>query len=75
MVTSEQIIKIIEGTGVLSDMSKFDSAKTFKENGIDSLDVFTIYLAVEEQLGVTFSEEESQRIKSVDEMVAFLGSR
>ena len=75
MVTSEQTNKTIEGTGVLSDMSKFDSAKTFKENGIDSLDVFTIYLAVEEQLGVNFSEEESQRIKSVDEMVAFLASR
>jgi acyl carrier protein len=75
MVSKEQIVKVIESTGVVSDMSKFDTARTFKENGIDSLDVFTLYLAVEEQLGVSFSEEESTRIKTVDEMVAFLNGR
>ena len=75
MINVEKIVEIISSAGVVDDMSKFDPNKSFKENGIDSLDVFTVFLAVEEQLGVKFSEEDSTSIKSASEMVAFLNSR
>lgn len=75
MVEVEKIIEIVSLTGVVEDMSKFDANKSFKENGIDSLDVFTVFLAVEEQLGVKFSEEDSTNVKSASEMVALLNSR
>jgi acyl carrier protein len=75
MINIEKIIEIISSAGVVDDMSKFDPNKSFKENGIDSLDVFTVFLAVEEQLRVKFSEEDSTSIKSASEMVAFLNSR
>lgn len=75
MINVEKIVEIISSAGVVDDMSKFDPNKSFKENGIDSLDVFTVFLAVEEQLRVKFSEEDSTSIKSASEMVAFLNSR
>lgn len=75
MVTVEKIVEVISSAGVVDDMSKFDPNKSFKENGIDSLDVFTVFLAVEEQLGAKFSEEESTSVKSASEIVALLNSR
>lgn len=75
MVDAGKIVEIISTTDVVDDMSKFDPDKSFKENGIDSLDVYTIFLAVEEQLGVKFSEEASTRVKSTSEMVAYLNSQ
>ena len=75
MVDAEKIVEIVSSTGVVDDMSKFDADKSFKENGIDSLDVFTVFLAVEEQLGVKFSEEDSTSVKSVSAMVDLLNSR
>lgn len=75
MVSEEKIVEIISSTDVVDEMSQYEISKSFKENGIDSLDVFTIFLAVEEQLGVKFSETESTSVKSVPEMVALLNSR
>jgi acyl carrier protein len=75
MTDVARIVEIISSTGVVNDMTSFDANKTFKENGIDSLDVFTIFLAVEEQLGVKFSEEESGRLRSASEIVTLLNSR
>ncbi|NTW48870.1 MAG: hypothetical protein HGB19_03895 [Chlorobiales bacterium] len=75
MINAEKIIEIISSTGVVKDMSKFDPKKSFSDNGIDSLDSFTVFLAVEEQLGVKFSDEESVKIKSAAEMVDLLNSR
>ncbi len=75
MTNIENIIKIIHDTGVIDDITKFDPKKSFKENGIDSLDIFTVFLAVEEKLEVKFSEEESIQIKSANDMANFLKSK
>jgi acyl carrier protein len=75
MVTVEKIVEVVSSAGVVDDMSKFDPNKSFKENGIDSLDVFTVFLAVEDQLGVKLSEEESIGVKSALDIVALVNSR
>jgi acyl carrier protein len=72
MVSVQKIVEIIGSAGVVPDMTKFDPEKTFKQNGIDSLDVFTVFLAIEETLGVHFSEEVSTSIKSAQEIVDYL---
>lgn len=69
MVEITKVLEIIATSGLVDDMSKFDPNKTFRENGVDSLDVFSIFLAVEEQLGIKFSNEEVERIDSVVQMV------
>ncbi|MDU9048390.1 MAG: phosphopantetheine-binding protein [Candidatus Electrothrix sp. Rat3] len=61
MIELEKIIEIIKSTGVVKDITKYDPEKTFQDNGIDSLDTFTIFLAVEEQLGIKFSEKNLNR--------------
>lgn len=75
MISIDKLLEIVATTGVVEDIAKFDSKKSFKDNGIDSLDVFTVFLAVEEELGVKFSEEESTTITSLEQMKELLSSR
>lgn len=75
MISIDKLLEIVATTGVVEDIAKFDFKKSFKDNGIDSLDVFTVFLAVEEQLGVKFSEEESTTITSLEQMKELLSSR
>ena len=66
MVNVERILEIIKSAGLGQDLSDFDIHKTFKQNSIDSLDVLTLLLAVEEGLGVKFSDEEINKIHSAN---------
>lgn len=74
MITIEQILEIISSSDVVEDMSNFDPAKTFKENGVDSLDVFTVLLAVEERFEVKFTESESDAIRTAMDILNTLNS-
>lgn len=75
MVEIAKVLEIVAASGLVEDMAKFDPNKTFRENGVDSLDAFSIFLAVEEQLGVKFSKEEESEIDSVAKMVKVINSR
>lgn len=75
MVTVEKIVEIIAESGGIKDVQTFNPEKSFKENGVDSLDVYTILLAVEEKLGVNFTDDETDRIRSVADVAKLLNSR
>ena len=75
MVSTEEIVNIIKKLDLPGDLSSFDPDKTFEDNGIDSLDTFTVLLAIEEQLNVKLSEEESDNIHSAADIVKILNSR
>ena len=74
-MNSESIVEIIASTGVIYNMDNFDAKKTFKENNIDSLDVFTILLSLEDRLGIKFDENEADAIKGIDDILKILSSR
>ncbi|MEW6133719.1 MAG: acyl carrier protein [Pseudomonadota bacterium] len=75
MAELNSVMEAIAESGVMDDMSKFDPDKTFKENGIDSLDVMSLFLAVEEKFGIKFSEEEVGQINTAAELVKALNAR
>ena len=68
----DTIIELIASTGVIYNIEKFDPKKTFQENNIDSLDVFTILLSLEENLGIKFDENEANNIKGVEDILKIL---
>jgi len=75
MVETAKVVEIVAASGLVPDMSKFDPNKTFRENEVDSLDVLSIFLAVEEQLGVKFTDEEASEINSVARMVEIINAK
>ena len=50
-------------------------SRVLKENSIDSLDLMSVFLLVEEQLGIKFNEEEAGQIDSAMQMVEKLNAR
>jgi len=75
MVQIKTLADLIAGLDVVPDMSRFDSDKTFRDNGIDSLDVMTVFLAVEENYGIKISEDESLRINSPAQLLSAINAR
>ncbi len=61
-------MKIVASAEVVVDMSAFDPSKTFSDNGVDSLGVMSIFLAVEEQLGIKFTDDEMGSIRTANDL-------
>jgi len=74
MVELKTLADFIAGLDVVPDMSRFDSNKSFRDNGIDSLDVMTVFLAVEENYGIKISEDESLRINSPAQLLSVINA-
>ncbi|OYY17341.1 MAG: hypothetical protein B7Y59_12650 [Burkholderiales bacterium 35-55-47] len=74
MYSIDDLIKVIDKTGVVGDIGKFDPHKSFRDNGIDSLEVFAIFLAIEEEYKIKINEEDSMRISTLGQLLVFLNS-
>ena len=74
MIELKTLANLIAGLDVVPDMSRFDSNKSFRDNGIDSLDVMTVFLAVEENYGIKISEDQSLRINSPAQLLSVINA-
>lgn len=75
MEMQKQLLDILASTGLVADMSRYQYELSFKQNGVDSLDVMTILLAIEETLDARFSEEEAGTIRSLKDAADLLAGR
>ena len=69
MADLSELLAAFEEGGFVVDREKLDPAKTFSENAIDSLDVMSLFLAVEEKYMVKFSESEIEAIDTPDKLL------
>jgi len=75
MVSLEKLLEIVEATGIEVKEGGIDPKKTFRENGIDSLDAMTLFLNIEEAIGVKFTEEEVEQAKTINDIHSLLEKR
>lgn len=75
MAELNKILAIVESLEVVPDMAGFDPARSFKDNGIDSLDVMSLFLEIEETFGTKFSEDEVVQIRTVNDVLKELNAR
>lgn len=64
----QRIITALCDAGIDYDSENFSANSTFRDNGIDSLDVMSLFLALEEKYGVKFSTDEAEAIKTPAEL-------
>lgn len=74
-MTLDEVVGVIVETGVVPNNKGFDAIKTFEENGVDSLDTFTILLALEEKTGLNLEEVPLEEINSAKALHAYILSR
>lgn len=71
----QRIIDALGDAGIDYDINKFSPSLSFRDNGIDSLDVMGLFLAIEEKHGVKFSATEAEAIKTPAELSLALDRR
>lgn len=71
-MTLDEMIHVVKSSGVVQDPSNFDVNKSFEENDLDSLDSYTILLALEEEFGVALDEIEVNKTTTFVSLFEFI---
>lgn len=73
-MTRERIQELLEQAGTKVRCSSGDFSKSFKDVGLDSLDVFNFLIEVESDIGREISDEEFQGINTLDQLLEFINT-
>lgn len=71
----EKIKNLIAEQLCISVEKVTDTADISKDLGADSLDVVELLMAFEEEFGVSISDEDATKIKTVNDIVAYVESK
>lgn len=74
-IARQQIRKILEEILPESVLSTFSDELKFKDQDVDSLDVVTLLLALEERHGLVVPDSDVQKCSSVDEIISYARGR
>lgn len=76
-VTREQVVSIMNSSGLDADISSLDPTLSLSKQGVDSLDMISALLAIQEEYHIKISDQEmsSGAWGSVDSIVSSLNAR
>lgn len=74
-ITIEEIDRIAKSAIEDGDFENILSGSSFKEQGLDSLDVSTLFLAINDEFGVEIPDEDYDSITSPDELITYLADK
>jgi acyl carrier protein len=72
MITTEDILRIMETADLSVDVSKLQADVPLVAQGVDSLDMATLILAIETQYNKAIPLEKAARLRTLDEIAGFL---
>jgi len=71
-ITHDEILMLIEKSGVSIEVSTIKFDESLAEAGIDSLEVFNIFLAIEEELNVKIPDKDIDSLDTINNIVGYL---
>ncbi len=75
MLDDNQIIKLVEQSGIDTRGREIDADATFSDLGIDSLDVFNLVAQVEIQYGVHVPDADFAKLKTLNDIRDYVQQR
>ena len=75
IISNEQLINCMKEAEILVDYDSFDSKLTFAEQGVDSLDLSSLFFIIEEKYGVKITDEDIESLISVDQLINYLANK
>lgn len=75
-ITEEKIIELLKSE--VESRIDYDTLQTdlpLSDQGMDSLDSLTLFLAIEEEYGVKIEESEMDKLRSIDNIIEFVNNR
>ena len=74
-VTREDIIAAIQEAKVVDTPDSLRSDIKLTEQGIDSLGMFNVILALQEKYAIEIPDQDVDRLHTIDELIAYLNTR
>lgn len=71
MLTEVDVKQAMTDSGVTADVSNLGSEQVFSEYGLDSLDLFNLFVELEGKTGVTVPDEDLDKLKSIDDVLVY----
>ena len=74
MATKEDILKMIKDLDIDVDISSISASLPLQDQGLDSLDLATIFFELEDLYAIKVTEEdiESGKLESIDKILSFI---
>ncbi|ASC64848.1 hypothetical protein B9P52_11265 [Achromobacter denitrificans] len=73
--TQEDIIAVIRQANVVDFPETLRPDLKLTDQGIDSLDMFSVILALQEKYGIEISDDDIDGLHSIDQMTAYINAR
>lgn len=70
--TCAAVKEAFETAGVNMDISALSESVSFSEQGIDSLDVSSLLLSIEEVFGVTIPDEKIDELNTIEKIAEYI---
>ena len=74
-VSHEQIVSLIQDAGVSADISGIKGDMPLSDAGIDSLDMYNVFLAIEEKFAIKIPDADIDKLDTIDNIVRYLRDR
>jgi acyl carrier protein len=74
MVTNEDVLQALEGIDISTPIADLAVDVPLVQQGVDSLDMATLMLALESKYKKAISPEKSARLRTIRDIVTFLNS-
>jgi len=71
----KKFIEYLNQEDINYDVDGFNSNNSFSDNGIDSLDIFTVLLKIEDDLGIKVPDSDLDNINTVDELITYINDK
>lgn len=75
MLSIEQIRDAVRAADIGVEADGLSADKTFEEQGLDSLDVFNLFLELEKVSGVQVPDEDMEGLQSIDAVAKYFANR
>ncbi|WP_341780814.1 phosphopantetheine-binding protein [Ectopseudomonas mendocina] len=70
--TCAAVKKAFETAGLNIDINALSDSASFSEQGIDSLDVSSLLLSIEEGFGVTIPDEKMDELNTIEKIAEYI---
>ncbi|KNE28281.1 acyl carrier protein [Achromobacter spanius] len=74
-VTQAEIVAAIRQADVVDSPEKLRPDLKLTDQGIDSLDMFSVILALQEKYAIEISDDDIDGLDSIDQMAAYINAR
>lgn len=71
MLTAEQVKQAMKSSGVTADVDKLQNDDVFTDNGLDSLDLFNLFVELENITGTEVPDADVENLNTIQDVLDY----